>query len=74
MFFSHPQTRIAVRSGAIIKTPDILKERHTPRPFRVGAKDTEEDAVLEVTYDATKDRNSWMGSWGTWNPKSHAPP
>ena len=55
------RVRVAVRSGAIIEMPEVLKERHKPRaPGVPGRKDTEEDDVLEVTYDPEADCATWM--------------
>lgn len=54
------RVRVATRSGAIIEMPEILKERHTKKANALpGAKDTPEEDVLEVTYDAAADRAAW---------------
>ncbi|KAJ8604789.1 hypothetical protein CTAYLR_001058 [Chrysophaeum taylorii] len=53
--------RVALRSGAIIDPPKW--DRKTKRQVLVGTKDTDEDAVLEVTYDANTDLRLWETSW-----------
>jgi large subunit ribosomal protein L24 len=55
------RVRVAVRSGAIIELPEVLKERHTPRtPGVPGPKDTDEADVLAVTYDPDADAAAWL--------------
>ena len=55
------RVRVAVRSGAIIETPEILKERHRPRKdAAAGPLDTLEDAVLAVSFNPTRDRDQWL--------------
>eukprot|EP00635_Sarcinochrysidales_sp_CCMP3193_P008459 CAMPEP_0118913934 /NCGR_PEP_ID=MMETSP1166-20130328/14512_1 /TAXON_ID=1104430 /ORGANISM="Chrysoreinhardia sp, Strain CCMP3193" /LENGTH=220 /DNA_ID=CAMNT_0006853499 /DNA_START=73 /DNA_END=735 /DNA_ORIENTATION=- len=50
------RTRFAARSGAEIPKPVVKKDNSA---HLIGDYDTEEDDVLQVTYDANQDRDFW---------------
>ena len=52
--------RFAARSGAEIPKPELKIEK---KAELIGDKDTEQDDVTNVTYDALKERGFWANGW-----------